>query len=201
MFTMMNEARLLVGMQGLADCVQPAYQNSPLPMRKTACRAVRSPGPRTRTGPADPLIVHPDVRRLLLDQKSFIEGGRGFLTWVAMLIDASKHHTGREAMRERADDVVGLLTPVVKGFLTEEGYRLTAKAQQVFGGHGYIEEWGMSQFVRDSPDCTMIYEGTRRAFRLWIWSGASCPTRPASRSWRSSTMSKAISRTTTMTCL
>ncbi|MEM6905294.1 MAG: acyl-CoA dehydrogenase C-terminal domain-containing protein, partial [Pseudomonadota bacterium] len=108
-------------------------------------------------GPADPLIVHPDVRRLLMDQKSFVEGGYGFLAWTAMLIDAEKQHSD-PAKAERAAQMVGLLTPVVKGFLTEEGYRLTAQAQQVYGGHGYIEEWGMSQFVRDAR-ITMIYEG------------------------------------------
>jgi hypothetical protein len=97
------------------------------------------------------------VRRLLLDQKAFCEGGIGFLSWVTMLLDAEKRHTD-PALREKASDMVALLTPVVKGFLTEEGYRLTAEAQQVFGGHGYIEEWGMSQYVRDAR-ITMIYEG------------------------------------------
>jgi len=108
-------------------------------------------------GPADPLIEHADVRRLLLDQKSFVDGGRTFLSWVAMLLDAEKRHAD-PAMREKAADMVALLTPVVKGFLTEEGYRLAGQAQQVFGGHGYIEETGMSQFVRDAR-ITMIYEG------------------------------------------
>jgi hypothetical protein len=97
------------------------------------------------------------VRRLLLDQKSFVEGGIGFVNWVAMLLDAEKRHASA-AERERAADIVALLTPVVKGFLTEEGYRLTGQAQQVLGGHGYIEETGMSQFVRDAR-ITMIYEG------------------------------------------
>ena len=156
MFTMMNEARLLVGMQGLA-VAGAAYQAAAVYAKdRLQGRAVT--GAENPDGPADPLIVHPDVRRMLLEQKSFIEGGRGFLTWVAMLIDASKHHQDPKE-RERAEDVVGLLTPVVKAFLTEEGYRLTALAQQVFGGHGYIEEWGMSQFVRDSR-IAMIYEGT-----------------------------------------
>ena len=97
------------------------------------------------------------MRRLLLDQKSFVEGGIGFLSWVSMLLDAEKRHED-PAERERAADIVALLTPVVKGFLTEEGYRLCGEAQQVFGGHGYIEETGMSQFVRDAR-ITMIYEG------------------------------------------
>jgi len=156
MFTMMNEARLLVGMQGLA-IAQGAYQAAAAYAKdRLQGRAVT--GPANPDGPADPLIVHPDVRRMLMDQKSFVEGGIGFLSWVTMLLDASKRHED-PAQRERADDMVGLLTPVIKGFLTEEGYRLTAAAQQVWGGHGYIEDNGMSQFVRDAR-ITMIYEGT-----------------------------------------
>lgn len=155
MFTMMNEARLLVGMQGLAIATG-AYQNAAAYAKdRLAGRAVT--GAENPDGPADPLIVHPDVRRLLLDQKSFCEGGIGFLSWVTMLLDAEKRHSD-PAMREKAADMVALLTPVIKGFLTEEGYRLTANAQQVYGGHGYIEEWGMSQYVRDAR-ITMIYEG------------------------------------------
>lgn len=155
MFTMMNEARLLVGMQGLA-VASGAYQNAAAYAKeRLQGRAVT--GDVNPDGPADPLIVHPDVRRLLLDQKSFVEGGRGFVSWVAMLLDAANNHED-ETARKRADDMVGLLTPVIKAFLTEEGYRLTAQAQQVFGGHGYIEETGMSQYVRDAR-ITMIYEG------------------------------------------
>lgn len=155
MFTMMNEARLLVGMQGLA-VASGAYQAAASYAReRLQGRAVT--GAENPDGPADPLIVHPDVRRMLLEVKSFVDGGRGFVSWVAMLLDAAKHHDDPKE-RERAEDVVGLLTPVVKGFLTEEGYRVAALAQQVFGGHGYIEEWGMSQFVRDAR-ITMIYEG------------------------------------------
>jgi alkylation response protein AidB-like acyl-CoA dehydrogenase len=155
MFIMMNEARLLVGMQGLA-VASAAYQNAAAYAReRLQGRAVT--GAANPDGPADPLIVHADVRRLLLDQKSFVDGGLCFLSWVAMLLDAEKRHTD-PAMREQADDIVSLLTPVIKGFLTEEGYRLAAQAQQVFGGHGYIEEAGMSQFVRDAR-ITMIYEG------------------------------------------
>ena len=155
MFTMMNEARLLVGMQGLA-VASAAYQNAAVYARdRLQGRAVT--GAVNPDGPADPLIVHADVRRLLLDQKSFVDGGRTFLCWVAMLLDASKRHAD-PGVREQAGDMVALLTPVVKGFLTEEGYRLAGQAQQVFGGAGYIEETGMSQFVRDAR-ITMIYEG------------------------------------------
>ncbi|MEM1297871.1 MAG: acyl-CoA dehydrogenase C-terminal domain-containing protein [Pseudomonadota bacterium] len=156
MFTMMNEARLLVGMQGLGQA-QAAYQTAAAYAKdRLQGRAVT--GTENPDGPADPLIVHPDVRRMLLEQKSFIEGGMGFLSWVAMLIDATKRHQDPE-WKDKAEEMVGLLTPVIKGFLTEEGYRLTALGQQVFGGHGYIEEWGMSQFVRDAR-IAMIYEGT-----------------------------------------
>ncbi|MDH3666627.1 MAG: acyl-CoA dehydrogenase C-terminal domain-containing protein [Paracoccaceae bacterium] len=155
MFTMMNEARLLVGMQGLA-VASGAYQAaSDYARERLQGRAVT--GTENPDGPADPLIVHADVRRLLLDQKSFVDGGRGMLCWVAMLLDAEHRHED-PAMREKATDMVALLTPVVKGFLTEEGYRLAGQAQQVFGGHGYIEDTGMSQFVRDVR-ITMIYEG------------------------------------------
>ncbi len=155
MFTMMNEARLLVGMQGLA-VASGAYQAAADYAReRLQGRAVT--GTENPDGPADPLIVHADVRRLLLDQKSFVDGGRGMLCWVAMLLDAENRHED-PAMREKAADMVALLTPVVKGFLTEEGYRLAGQAQQVFGGHGYIEDTGMSQFVRDAR-ITMIYEG------------------------------------------
>jgi alkylation response protein AidB-like acyl-CoA dehydrogenase len=155
MFTMMNEARLLVGMQGLA-VASAAYQNAAdYAKERLQGRAVT--GAENPDGPADPLIVHADIRRLLLDQKSFVDGARTMLSWVAMLLDAEKRHTD-PAMREKAADMVALLTPVVKGFLTEEGYRLAGQAQQVYGGHGYIEETGMSQFVRDVR-ITMIYEG------------------------------------------
>jgi alkylation response protein AidB-like acyl-CoA dehydrogenase len=155
MFTMMNEARMGVAMQGLA-VASGAYQAAAAYAKeRLQGRAVT--GAVNPTGPADPLIVHPDVRRLLLDQKSFVDGGRTFLSWVAMLADAETRHADPE-MREKAADMASLLTPVIKGFLTEEGYRLAGQAQQVFGGHGYIEETGMSQFVRDAR-IAMIYEG------------------------------------------
>jgi alkylation response protein AidB-like acyl-CoA dehydrogenase len=155
MFTMMNEARMGVGMQGLA-VASAAYQAAAAYARERL-QGRAATGAANPDGPADPLIVHADVRRLLLDQKSFVEGGRCFLSWVAMLADAERGHAD-PAMREQASDMVALLTPVVKGFLTEEGYRLAGQAQQVFGGHGYIEETGMSQFVRDAR-IAMIYEG------------------------------------------
>jgi len=156
MFTMMNEARLLVGMQGLGQAMASCQAAAAYAKERLQGRAVG--GARNPDGPADPLIVHPDVRRMLLEQKSFVEGGMGFLAWVGMLADAAKRHSD-PALREKAADMMGLLTPVAKGFLTEEGYRLAALGQQVFGGHGYIEQSGMPQFVRDAR-IAMIYEGT-----------------------------------------
>ena len=151
MFTMMNEARIGVGMQGLAQA-EAAYQNAVIYAKdRLQGRAVT--GVENPDGPADPIIVHPDVRRNLMDQKSFVEGGRAFLLWSASLID-QVHRTGDKD----ADGLVSLMTPVVKGFLTDKGFDMTVQAQQVFGGHGYIEEHGMSQFVRDAR-ITQIYEG------------------------------------------
>jgi hypothetical protein len=110
-------------------------------------------GVKNPDGPADPLIVHPDVRRSLMDQKSFNEGARAFLLWGAQLLDKAHRDGDKDA-----DGLVSLLTPVIKGFLTDEGYNMTVQAQQLYGGHGYIEEWGMSQFTRDAR-IAMIYEG------------------------------------------
>ena len=151
MFTMMNEARLGVGLQGVAQA-EVAYQNA-LEYAKTRLQGRDVTGAKNPDGPADPLIVHPDIRRGLMDQKSFVEGGRAFILWGAELIDRS--HRGGD---EDAEGLVSLLTPVMKGFLTDMGFESTVLAQQVFGGHGYVEEWGMSQYVRDAR-ITMIYEG------------------------------------------
>ncbi len=151
MFTMMNEARIGVGMQGLAQA-EAAYQNAVI-YAKDRLQGRDVTGVKNPDGPADPIIVHPDVRRNLMDQKSFVEGGRAFLLWSANLID-QVHRTGDK----NADGLVSLITPVVKGFLTDKGFDMTVQAQQVFGGHGYIEEHGMSQFVRDAR-ITQIYEG------------------------------------------
>ena len=151
MFTMMNEARLGVGLQGYSQA-EVAYQNA-VAYAKDRLQGRDVTGVKNPNGPADPLIVHPDVRRNLMDQKSFVEGARAFTFWGASLID--------QAHREGAADangLISLLTPVIKGFLTDKGYEYASAAQQVFGGHGYIEEWGMSQFARDAR-ITMIYEG------------------------------------------
>jgi len=151
MFTMMNEARIGVGMQGLAQA-EAAYQNAVV-YAKDRLQGRDVTGVKNPDGPADPLIVHPDVRRMLMDQKSFVEGARAFILWGSSLIDAA-HRAGDKD----ADGLISLMTPVIKGFLTDVGYAMTVEAQQVYGGHGYIEEWGMSQFTRDAR-IAMIYEG------------------------------------------
>jgi len=151
MFTMMNEARLGVGLQGYA-VAEAAYQNAVAYAReRLQGRAVT--GVANPDGPADPLIVHPDIRRSLMDQKSFIEGARAFTLWGAHLIDRSVRQGD-----EGAEAMISLLTPVLKGFQTDQGFEMAVAAQQVWGGHGYIEDNGMSQFVRDAR-IAMIYEG------------------------------------------
>jgi alkylation response protein AidB-like acyl-CoA dehydrogenase len=150
MFTMMNEARLGVALQGYA-VAEAAYQNS-LAYAKDRLQGRDVTGVKNPNGPADPLIVHPDIRRNLMEQKSFVEGARALTYWGATLIDRA--HQGDAA----ADGLVGLLTPVLKGFQTDKGFEMAVQAQQVYGGHGYIEEWGMSQFARDAR-IAMIYEG------------------------------------------
>ncbi|WP_299910629.1 acyl-CoA dehydrogenase C-terminal domain-containing protein [uncultured Paracoccus sp.] len=150
MFTMMNEARVGVGLQGYAVAV-PAYQNA-VAYAKDRLQGRAVTGDANPNGPADPLIVHPDIRRSLMDQKSFLEGARMMTFWGAHMIDRA--HSGDAG----AEGMISLLTPVLKGFLTDKGFDTAVMAQQVFGGHGYIEEHGMSQFVRDAR-ITMIYEG------------------------------------------
>jgi alkylation response protein AidB-like acyl-CoA dehydrogenase len=151
MFTMMNEARIGVGMQGVAQA-EAAYQNAVV-YAKDRLQGRDVTGVKNPDDPADPLIVHPDVRRMLMDQKSFVEGARAFILWGSSLIDAAHRANDKDA-----DGLISLMTPVIKGFLTDVGYAMTVEAQQVYGGHGYIEEWGMSQFTRDAR-IAMIYEG------------------------------------------
>jgi alkylation response protein AidB-like acyl-CoA dehydrogenase len=150
MFTMMNEARLGVALQGYA-VAEAAYQNA-LAYAKDRLQGRDVTGVKNPNGPADPLIVHPDIRRNLMEQKSFVEGARALTFWGATLIDRA--HAGDM----EADGLIGLLTPVLKGFQTDKGFEMATAAQQVYGGHGYIEEWGMSQFARDAR-IAMIYEG------------------------------------------
>ena len=156
MFTMMNEARLGVGIQGLAQS-DVAYQNAVAYAReRLQGRALT--GPRNRDGDADPIIVHPDVRRSLMNIRAFNEAARALVLWTALRGDVA-HRSEDDAERQSADDHMGLMTPIIKGVLTDTGFANTVAAQQIYGGHGYIAESGMEQFVRDAR-ISMIYEGT-----------------------------------------
>ena len=155
MFVMMNEARMGVGMQGLGQS-EVAYQNAVI-YAKDRLQGRSLTGPKNEAGPADPLIVHPDVRRMLMETRAFNEGGRALIYWATLLEDLENIHPD-EKFREKCDDYLGLLTPVIKGYLTDKAMATTIDCQQIFGGHGFIEEWGMSQFVRDTR-IALIYEG------------------------------------------
>lgn len=155
MFIMMNAARLGVGIQGLAQA-EASYQNAVVyALERRQGRALT--GPAEPAQKADPLIVHPDVRRMLMDARTFIEGMRALCLWGALQVDLS-HKAENETERQAADDLIGLLTPVIKGYGTDMGYTTATDMQQVWGGHGYIAENGMDQFVRDAR-IAMIYEG------------------------------------------
>jgi alkylation response protein AidB-like acyl-CoA dehydrogenase len=155
MFTMMNEARLGVGLQGLA-LSEVAYQNAAL-YAKERLQGRSLTGPKFPDKPADPIIVHPDVRRTLLTIRAFNEAARALLIWTALKSDIA-HRSADEKERQSAEDHMSLLTPVIKGVLTDQGFANTVLAQQMFGGHGYIAEHGMEQFVRDAR-IAMLYEG------------------------------------------
>ena len=152
MFTMMNEARLGVGLQGYAQGAV-AYQNA-VQFAVDRLQGRRVTGPNNPEGPADPIIVHPDVRRNLLAQKSFVEGARAFAFWGAQMIDRARRLNDSDA-----EETISLLTPVIKGFLTDRGFETAVLAQQTLGGAGFTREWGLEQFVRDAR-ITMVYEGT-----------------------------------------
>ncbi len=156
MFIMMNAARLGVGIQGYAQA-EVAYQNAvAYALDRRQGRALT--GPADPEAKADPIFVHPDVRRMLMDAKAFTEGMRALALWGALQVDLT-HKAQTEEERAEADLMISLLTPVIKGYGTDKGYDVATNMQQVFGGHGYIEEWGMSQYVRDAR-IAMIYEGT-----------------------------------------
>jgi len=156
MFVMMNAARLGVGMQSLG-LTEVAYQNAVAYAKDR--RQMRSlTGPKQPDQPADTIIVHPDVRRMLLTARAYAEGGRALAIHTALLIDQELHHPDEE-VRKAAADEVALLTPIVKAFITDNGWKATSECMQVYGGHGFIAEWGMEQYVRDSR-INMIYEGT-----------------------------------------
>ena len=156
MFVMMNTARLGVGMQSLG-LAEVAYQNS-LAYAKDRIQGRSLTGPKNPGKPADPIIVHPDVRRMLLTQKAYVEAARAFSYWAGLAIDREHKHPDPQ-MRKDMADLVALLTPVIKGFITDNGYESCTLAMQVLGGHGYIGESGIEQYVRDAR-INMIYEGT-----------------------------------------
>ena len=155
MFIMMNAARLGVGIQGLGQG-DIAYQNG-LAYAKDRRQGRSLTGAKEPTEKADPIIVHPDVRRMLMEAKALTEGLRALCLWGAVQVDLT-HAAQTEEERQHADDLISLLTPVIKGYGTDMGYRIATDMQQIYGGHGYIEEWGMSQYVRDAR-ITQIYEG------------------------------------------
>jgi alkylation response protein AidB-like acyl-CoA dehydrogenase len=155
MFIMMNAARLGVGLQGLAQG-EVARQNAVLYAGdRRQGRALT--GPKEPNEKADTLFVHPDVRRMLMEAKAHNEAARALILWGALQVDLSRS-AATEEEREAANDIISLLTPVIKAYLTDKGYEVATNSQQIFGGHGYIREWGMEQFVRDAR-INMIYEG------------------------------------------
>jgi alkylation response protein AidB-like acyl-CoA dehydrogenase len=157
MFIMMNAARLGVGLQGLAQG-EVAYQNAVTYAKDRRQGRALVPDARDPEAKADPIIVHPDVRRMLMEMKAFNEGSRALVLWGALQVDISRRAQTEEE-REAASDLLGLLTPVIKGYMTDQGFKVAVDAQQIHGGHGYIREWGMEQFVRDAR-IAQIYEGT-----------------------------------------
>jgi len=156
MFVMMNAARLGVGNQSLG-LTEVAFQNA-LAYAKDRLQMRSLSGKKAPDKEADPIIVHPDVRKMLLTAKAYAEGARALQIFCTLLLDKAQHHTD-EKVRKDSDELVALLTPIVKAFITDNGHVATNACMQVFGGHGYIKEWGMEQFVRDNR-INMIYEGT-----------------------------------------
>ena len=157
MFIMMNAARLGVGLQGLAQG-EVAYQNAAAYARERRQGRALNQDERDPDAKADPIIVHPDVRRMLMESRAWNEAGRALVLWGALQVDLMRRSPD-EAERQNADDLLGLITPVIKGYLTDKGFQAAIYAQQVLGGHGYIREHGLEQFVRDAR-ITQIYEGT-----------------------------------------
>jgi hypothetical protein len=157
MFIMMNAARLGVGLQGLAQG-EVAYQNAANYARERRQGKALNQAEQEAGAKADPIIVHPDVRRMLMESKAWNEAGRALCLWGSLLVDLMRRSPD-EAERQQADDLLGIVTPVIKGYLTDKGFQAAVYAQQVLGGHGYIREHGMEQFVRDAR-ITQIYEGT-----------------------------------------
>jgi hypothetical protein len=156
MFVMMNEARLGVGMQGIAQA-EAAYQAA-AQFAKERLQGRSLTGPKNPDGPADPIIVHPDVRRMLMDARAIVEGGRAFLVWTALHGDLA-HASPDEAVQQKGRDYMALMTPVLKAFLTDRGFKVTSDAMQVHGGSGFTEHFPVSQYMRDVR-IALIYEGT-----------------------------------------
>src|SRR5436305_10915788 len=156
-FIMMNAARRGVGLQGLAQG-EVAYQNAVAYAKERRQGRALDEDERDANARADPIIVHPDVRRMLMEARAWNEGGRALVLWGALQVDLVRRSPD-EAERQQADDLLGLITPVIKGYLTDKGFQAAVHAQQVLGGHGYIREHGIEQFVRDAR-ITQIYEGT-----------------------------------------
>jgi alkylation response protein AidB-like acyl-CoA dehydrogenase len=157
MFIMMNAARLGVGLQGLAQG-EVAYQNAANYARDRRQGRALKESERDPNASADPIIVHPDVRRMLMESRAWNEAGRALCLWGSLLVDLMRRSPD-EAERQQAEDLLGLLTPVIKGYLTDKGFQAAVYGQQVLGGHGYIREHGLEQFVRDAR-IAQIYEGT-----------------------------------------
>ena len=155
MFTMMNAARFGVAMQGLG-IAEVAYQNA-LTYANDRLQGRALKGPAAPEKPADPLIVHPDIRRMLMTIKAFTEGARALSVWTGLTLDVAHHGADKQA-REEADELVSLMTPILKSYFTDAGFESANLAMQIYGGHGYIHEWGMEQFVRDAR-IAQIYEG------------------------------------------
>ncbi|MFN3230420.1 MAG: acyl-CoA dehydrogenase C-terminal domain-containing protein [Asticcacaulis sp.] len=156
MFVMMNNARLGTGLQGLA--IGAAALQAAQEFAKDRIQGRSLTGPKNPDGPADPILVHPDVRRMLLESRAHIEGGRAFISWVALQADLAEHAPD-DATREKAQDYMGLLTPIIKAYLTDKGFKVCVDAMQVHGGSGFTEHYPASQYLRDAR-ITMIYEGT-----------------------------------------
>ena len=156
MFVMMNEARLGVGLQGIAQA-EAAYQAAAA-FAKDRLQGRSLTGPKNPDGPADPIIVHPDVRRMLMEARAFVEGGRAFMAWTALHGDLS-HASADEAVQQKGRDYMALMTPVVKAFLTDRGFNVCSDAMQIHGGSGFTEHFPASQYLRDVR-IALIYEGT-----------------------------------------
>jgi len=156
MFVMMNAARLGVGNQSLG-LSEVAFQNA-LAYAKERLQMRSLSGVKAKDKAADPIIVHPDVRKMLLTAKAYAEGGRALMSFCALLLDKELHHPDQKVRQDSAE-LLALLTPIAKAFVSDNAFSATVMCQQVFGGHGYIKEWGMEQYVRDAR-INMIYEGT-----------------------------------------